>query len=849
MKKLLPLFFFVFLFYQNSQSQTINVNPDPNGDPWIAGQLRPLTDEDWKFLKSLPELTVPLQYTNRILPSSVDNSQEPYFRPIFNQDGGSCGQASGIGYAFTYEIDFARGIPANTMVNQYPTHFTWNFLNGGVGGGSWYWDGWMIIHADGCPNVADYGGSMWYGGQSRWMSGYESYYNGMHNRVLDMFALNVSTPEGLEILKNWLYDHVNGSDAGGLANFAAGVSGSFYMTSLPVGTPEAGEPVVVYWDASVNHALTFIGYNDSIRYDFNGDGQYTINEDINGDDIIDLRDWEIGGLLFANSWGPGFGDNGKSYMMYKLLADATENGGIWGNTVHMITARETFEPYVTVKATVKHTSRDKVKIMVGVSKDTADTEPACLMSFPLFSFQGGPLYMQGGNTEADKTIEIGLDITPILGEITPGQPAKFFLRIIENDPNYEGTGEVISYSIIDYTNGIEEVVSDQQNVPITENGETTLWLIKTVDFNAPAIITEELPEAITNEPYSYQLEAAGGIPPYTWDIVMDYEEGTLLCIYPAITEEQLIPTQNDDGFATKDLAFTFPFYGEFYNHVALLTDGSVVFEDQFQYIRSEENIMSFKTITPYGADLMLYPEQGDAMYYSGDETHATFRWKTSMYDLPDVDVDVAVTLYPDGRIEFYYGNDITEGTNWGAGISKGDGQNYVIANISNSYSIPDNYASQFTAPEYPMGMSLSQDGVFSGTPIVNGHTWEITFRTTDDYSIFTTKTLAFTTLNVGYSDPLADNLISNLQSVPNPFNEKTIIGFSLAQECPVTLDIINSSGQVIKTFTRNQNLPAGQYSFTWDGKNDEGQECPAGVYFYKVSAGHSTLTGKLIFFR
>jgi hypothetical protein len=849
MKKLIPLFFFIFLFYQNGQSQIINVNPDPNGDPWIVGQLRPLTDEDRIFLKSLPQLMVPAQYRNRILPSSVDNSQQPYFRPIFNQDGGSCGQASGIGYNFTYEIDFTRDIPANIMVNQYPTHFTWNFLNGGVGGGSWYWDGWLIIRADGCPDVAEYGGSLWYGGQTRWMSGYEHYHSGMHNRVLDMFSLNVSNPEGLETLKNWLYDHMNGSEAGGLANFAAGVSGSFYMTSLPSGTPEAGKPVVVYWDASVNHALTFIGYNDSIRFDFNGDGNYTNNEDINGDDIVDLRDWEIGGLLFANSWGTGFGDNGKCYMMYKLLAEATETGGIWGNTVHMITTRESFEPYITIKATIKHTSRDKLKIMAGVSKDTSDTEPASLISFPLFSNQGGPLYMQGGDSEADKTLELGLDITPILGEIIPGQPAKFFLRIIENDPNYEGTGEIISYSIVDYTNGNEEVVCNQNNVPIANNDQTTLSVIKTVNFNAPAIITEVLPEAITNEPYSYQMEAAGGIPPYKWDIIMDYQESALNYNYPAITEEQLIPTQNDDGFATKDLAFSFPFYGELYNHVALLTDGSVIFEDQFQYIRSEDNIISFKAITPYGADLMIYPEQDDAMYYSGDETHATFRWKTSMYDMPDVNVDMAVTLYPDGRIEFYYGNEITEGTGWAAGISKGDGQSYLIADISNSYSIPDNYASQFNAPEYPIGMTLSKDGVFSGTPTVNGYTWEITFKATDDYSIYTTKTLEFSTLNVGLTEPDANDLISSLQCIPNPFSDKTTIHFTLLYNSPVSVNIFNTNGQLVKTLIRDQDLSAGNHSFIWEGKSDNGKDVPSGIYFYKLIAGKSTFSSKLVFFR
>ncbi|MCK4678629.1 MAG: hypothetical protein KAT48_10890, partial [Bacteroidales bacterium] len=349
--------------------QNANVNPDPNGDPWIAGGLRALTVEDWEFLNDLPVLELPENYQTRDLPYAIDNSQQPYFRPIFNQQGGSCGQASGVGYNFTYEIDFERDIAANTIYNQYPTHFTWNFLNGGVGGGSWHFDGWVIIKANGCPNVFDYGGHFAYGGQSRWMSGYDEYYNGMHNKVLDIFSINVGTYEELETLKHWMHDHLIGAEAGGIACFAAGVSDVFTMTTLPSGTPEAGKSVITYWGAAVNHAMTFIGYNDSIRYDFNNDGYYTTDQDINGDGIVDLKDCEIGGLMMANSWGTGFGNAGKAYVMYKLLAENTNNGGIWSNLVHVIRTREIFEPIITIKATVKHTSRNKIRILAGISSD------------------------------------------------------------------------------------------------------------------------------------------------------------------------------------------------------------------------------------------------------------------------------------------------------------------------------------------------------------------------------------------------------------------------------------------------------------------------------------------------
>ena len=237
--------------------------------------------------------------------------------------------------------------------------------------------------------------------------------------------LNVSEPEGLEIIKNWMYDHLEEDEVGGLVNFSAGVSG-WTMDLLPPGTPEAGKNIIISWDPSVNHAMTFAGYNDSIRYDYNNDGQFTNDIDINDDGIVNMKDWEIGALLMVNSWGTGWADEGKSYVMYRLLAELTEDGGIWSNTVHVLKTRDFYFPYLTLKANINHTSRNKLKIMAGISSDSEATEPELLHEFPLFNYQGGDFYMQGGYSEEDKTIEIGLDITPLLsGSSRENRPGYF----------------------------------------------------------------------------------------------------------------------------------------------------------------------------------------------------------------------------------------------------------------------------------------------------------------------------------------------------------------------------------------------------------------------------------------
>jgi len=745
-KKLLNLLAFFILTLALQGQQLVNVNPDPNGEPWLAGGLRALTLRDYSRIAVTPRLKATAAQKSRNLPSSLDNSTLPWFRPVFNQDGGSCGQASGIGYNFTFEMDFVRNIPANTASTQYPTHFTWNFLNGGEGGGSWYFDGWQIIAADGCPTVQTYGGTPWYGGDRRWMSGYNNYLSGMDNRMLEISTIDVSTVEGLETLKQWMFDRLDGSPSGGLANFSAGVSDVFAMNYLPNGTPNAGKQVITRWGAQVNHAMTFVGYDDNIRFDVNNDGQYTNDLDITGDGVVDLRDWEIGGLVMVNSWGNSFGDAGKAYVMYRTLALTTQEGGIWNNLLHVIRTRTDYAPLLTVKATVKHTSRQKVRISAGISTDLTSVKPDHILDFPLFCNQGGDYYMQGGNTEADKSIEIGLDITPLLSYAVPGEPSRYFLQVTETDPDNSDSGQISSFSVNDI--GLSaEFVSEQSNVPLTNNDTTWVWTDAPVNFTPVSIATNALPLAHEGVPYSVQLTAEGAPAPYSWAILQNYTEVTDAAAFPAINSNQLTPNDNDDGFALQTIDFPFPFYGNYYQNLAITTDGSIAFSGQFQYIRSEEDLKGANAITVYGSDLQIYPDQNEGIFYEGDASHATFRWKISRFGNPSFNGDFAVTLYPDGSVVLIYGYGITPSTDWAAGISAGDGQNYLIASVSGSPEIMAGSSLRFTCGQLPEGMSVSSDGVFSGTPQQANSSWPVSFRVTASNHLFSDRTLSFTTGN------------------------------------------------------------------------------------------------------
>ena len=86
------------------------------------------------------------------------------------------------------------------------------------------------------------------------------------------------------------------------------------------------------------------------------------------------------------------------------------------------------------------------------------------------------------------------------------------------------------------------------------------------------------------------------------------------------------------------------------------------------------------------------------------------------------------------------------------------------------------------------------------------------------------------------------------QNKPNPFHGHTEIGFNLPLKAPVTLRVYDSSGRLVNTLV-DKEKPAGSHSVVWDGRDKSGLELPSGIYFYRLQAGPSTATHKMILLR
>ncbi|MBN2354584.1 T9SS type A sorting domain-containing protein, partial [candidate division KSB1 bacterium] len=80
-----------------------------------------------------------------------------------------------------------------------------------------------------------------------------------------------------------------------------------------------------------------------------------------------------------------------------------------------------------------------------------------------------------------------------------------------------------------------------------------------------------------------------------------------------------------------------------------------------------------------------------------------------------------------------------------------------------------------------------------------------------------------------------------MQNYPNPFNPTTNIRYSVPTSEEVTLIVYDVLGRQVRKLV-DKALSAGEYSITWDGKNDENVDVATGVYFYQLEARNKNVT-------
>ncbi len=395
--------------------------------------------------------------SNTSLPDHWNNALTKHFPPFFNQSGPSCLGASFTGYIFTHELNSLRNLEGEQKENQMAVFFGWlqTYMNSSKE---------EVERDNGCPNAVDYGGRAnsqtigyytWHDSVAGWMQGYDKWHRAMFNRAEGFysFPLSLSGQDGRAAAKRWLYNH-NGDDdfsSGGLCYVTLAATGMTQGRIAATPANEAAGAVGKYyvrkWGSTVDHALTIIGWDDRLEFDFNDNGVY-------GEESAD----EKGAWIVANTWGEEWGNGGWTYVPYRYAGqvDSVAQDCFWQPYVTYV--RKNYSPTRTIKLLMDYSRRNELCLSVGVNPDTSATRPLCSVEMTSFKNAGNgaeeggypevPMlgkYMDGMHYEP---MEFGYDLTDLSDGYDPGQPLKYFFTVSVS--NMQGSGHIYKASIMDY---------------------------------------------------------------------------------------------------------------------------------------------------------------------------------------------------------------------------------------------------------------------------------------------------------------------------------------------------------------------------------------------------------------
>jgi hypothetical protein len=291
----------------------------------------------------------------------------------------------------------------------------------------------------------------------------------------------------------------------------------------------------------------------------------------------------------------------------------------------------------------------------------------------------------------------------------------------------------------------------------------------------------------------------------------------------------------DDASYTVYLPFTFKYYGINYNQLTICSNGWVSFVptwmSDFNNLIIPAPLGPYAQVSPYWDDLKGMKTGEDSLgsyfnnmricnWYDAANNRYIVEWNDA-YSQFTIELMQFATLekfqlilYPvtnqDGDIVFMYHTIDNPALT----------SNYSTVGIENQLQ---NGGLQYTyANIYPA----------TAAPLQSGLAIKITKTTPDTYVANDDQTTAEIPFKLA-------------QNYPNPFSSETSITFSINTKSPVSLNIYNLKGQLVRTLLQNvQNK--GSHTIKWDGRSNDGKLASNGVYLYKLSSARYAQTCKLL---
>lgn len=363
------------------------------------------------------------------VPAFVDNSKLKYFPPVLYQIGGSCAQASNIGYMFTYEINRLLDRSADIAANRFAYLYSWNFINGGTDDGSLGIDGIQLALSNGIITENDFPT------QSspfpyRWASGYAKYLNGMKYRAKQFNSIEVRDASGIQQVKQFLYNRNETGKAGGLVTFSSRAENWRFDDYYSGPSATGYKSLLTTLATSGAHEMTIVGYDDLVEFK-------TSSGEISK-----------GAFIVVNSWGTISHDNGRFYLPYWFFLQKRNNSDLSYDVTSVDV--EYREPSIVFKVGVTCDSRNDLSFMIGVSGKSSDVAPLHNYQVAIANNQGGDYPMQGSNQSND--IEFGFDFSDAKQRVEEMAEPNYFLTVAKNARGEKAASvaNLTEFSVYDY---------------------------------------------------------------------------------------------------------------------------------------------------------------------------------------------------------------------------------------------------------------------------------------------------------------------------------------------------------------------------------------------------------------
>jgi hypothetical protein len=81
---------------------------------------------------------------------------------------------------------------------------------------------------------------------------------------------------------------------------------------------------------------------------------------------------------------------------------------------------------------------------------------------------------------------------------------------------------------------------------------------------------------------------------------------------------------------------------------------------------------------------------------------------------------------------------------------------------------------------------------------------------------------------------------------PNPLNPRAVLSFSVGRAGVVRIDLFDAAGRRVRTVLPPRYLSSGTHDVELDGSDGRGHRLGTGVYFYRISSGEKTATGRVV---